>query len=305
MAAAETNTSGSIGTPVFILGIMPRCGTNFLANLLFLHPDCEPPNPVWEDFLISHLDQLRAYSKAVAARWDEDWGVDSQSRALLEHALGSGIRRFLQDLAPGKRAVSKTPSVNNLHLFFRFFPAARLVLLVRDGRSIVESGAQTFGWSADAASRSVNEAAQTIRDFEQNFAHQKAQYRVVRYEDLWKNTESEIRQLLAFLQLDPDLYDFSQAENLPVRGSSELSGQHGKSVHWDPVEQTGSFDPLSRFSHWTRSQHFHYNHIAGASMQHFGYQPADVQDSLGFLTLVSRIRAIAWRIKRIVKPAGR
>ena len=37
--------------PIFILGIMPRSGTNFLHQLITLHPACVS-SPVWEDFLI-------------------------------------------------------------------------------------------------------------------------------------------------------------------------------------------------------------------------------------------------------------
>jgi hypothetical protein len=45
--------------PIFILGIMPRCATNFLSNLLLLHPDCVPRDTVWEDFTIARSDLLK------------------------------------------------------------------------------------------------------------------------------------------------------------------------------------------------------------------------------------------------------
>ena len=44
--------------PIFSLGIMPRCGTNFLSNQLLLHPDCAPPEPLWEGYLPAHADRL-------------------------------------------------------------------------------------------------------------------------------------------------------------------------------------------------------------------------------------------------------
>ena len=35
--------------------------------------------------------------------------------------------------------------------FFAFFPCARLLILVRDGRSVVQSAVDTFGWDFDTA----------------------------------------------------------------------------------------------------------------------------------------------------------
>ena len=42
------------------------------------------------------------------------------------------------------RLVTKTPTVKNLGLFFQLFPTSKLLVLVRDGRSVVESAVRTF-----------------------------------------------------------------------------------------------------------------------------------------------------------------
>ena len=52
-----------------ILGMMPRSGTNFLSDLLCLHPDCAVPDPVLEDYLLHHEDILERYVDSVRWGW--------------------------------------------------------------------------------------------------------------------------------------------------------------------------------------------------------------------------------------------
>ena len=58
---------------IFVLGVMPRSGTNYLYDFLALHPDCAPARaPIWEDFFLQHADLLMAYTATVRRRWDPD-----------------------------------------------------------------------------------------------------------------------------------------------------------------------------------------------------------------------------------------
>ncbi len=84
-------------SPILILGIPPRCGTNILSDLLCLHPDCGPPAPIWEDFLVAHIDVLERYIDTVTGRWDPGWGVAADARQRLASALGSGVVSFLSE----------------------------------------------------------------------------------------------------------------------------------------------------------------------------------------------------------------
>ena len=62
--------------PIFILGIMPRSGTNYLWDLLRVHPACAPARePIREDFFIEESDDLLAFTRHVAERWDPMWGA--------------------------------------------------------------------------------------------------------------------------------------------------------------------------------------------------------------------------------------
>lgn len=288
--------------PIFILGLMPRSGTNFLSNLLQLHPDCAPAEPVWEDFIVTHLDQLAGFSDSVAEAWDDEWGVDDQVGADLDTSLGNGLTEFLEDRCQATRVISKTPRVTNLDLFFRFFPGSKLLILVRDGRSIVESGARTFQWSREAAMHSVADAARAVQKFRESHAGDGDRYCILRYEDLWQDTESQLRKLFHFLELESDNYDWPAALALPVRGSSELKENDDTSVHWDPVKRDPDFDPLSRFDEWNDARHYRYNRVAGAGMEPFGYRIKSVPDPVALLRLQNTFMDVAWTLRIMARP---
>ena len=294
--------------PIFILGIMPRCGTNYLSNLLLLHPNCVPRDTVWEDFTIAHADLLMRYSNRVIQNWDPVWGVSAKTHDEFNSSLGSGLSSFLNLHSRGHRVVSKTPRVDNLDLFFRFFPDAPLLLLVRDGRAILESGIRSFGWNREANLHRIASAARKINDFEREYGDRMHRYRIVRYEDLWQKPAEGMREILNFLALDTETYDFEKAAQLPIRGSSDLVHQDDKSMHWNPVDKTSDFDPLSRFEHWTPSMHYRYNRVAGKHMEALGYKRVETgRTSLlrrllnlgldaGWL-LIAALRSIHQRIK--------
>ncbi|MBT8053212.1 MAG: sulfotransferase [Xanthomonadales bacterium] len=295
----------AVNQPVFVLGILPRSGTNFLYNLLMLHPDCAPPDPVWEDFLVSRLDLLAQYSDEVAAQWDPRWGVDARTQQHLDRSLGSGIARFLQERCSGFRVVAKTPRVDNIEHFFRFFPEAKLLILVRDGRSIVESAIKSFGWRREPALHSLAEAARTINAFRQKTAGFSERFRIVRYEDLWLDTENQLYEIGEFLELDMETYDLQRALNLPLRGSSELKSGPAESVHWDPMDRPDDFDPMSRFTHWSDARHFRYNRIAGPAMQALGYEPKAVKNPGGLFSIQGLVLDAGWLLKSLLRPLYR
>jgi protein-tyrosine sulfotransferase len=275
--ATESNhelikNSRAVESPIFILGVLQRSGTNYLYNLLLLHPHCGDPAPVWEDYLCHHADLLSAYAQAVAAEWKID-GVDTLS---LQHEIheyiGNGIVRFLQSKSVGKRLIAKTPSVHNLNQFFKLFPKAKLIIIVRDGRALVESGRRSFGWNYQIAMKRWAEAAAVIRSFQEQNGNSESRFLIVRYEDIFTNVEQEIRRILNFAGLDANLYDFNAACNLPVRGTSELKQSGDKALHWDPVQKKADFAPTHRSDKWGRALHERFNHIAGEQLKYFGYE---------------------------------
>jgi sulfotransferase family protein len=166
--------------------------------------------------------------------------------------------------------VTKSPSVRHLDRFFAFFPSARLLILVRDGRSVVQSAIDTFGWDFDRACRAWSEAACTIRRFQQTEAARADRWRLIRYEDFVDDTEAQLRAVFEFLRLDATRYDFAAARNLPVRGSSAFGRQDGK-VHWEVVPKDTTFTPKERWRSWSAAQRERFEWLAGEQLADFGY----------------------------------
>jgi hypothetical protein len=262
------------GGPIFIAGMYPRSGTNHLMDLLCVHPDCAPPAPIWEDYLLAHADHLAGYVEAVTRHWSSAWGAGEAEARALRVALGDGIAGFLRGLARAPRVVTKTPSVAGLPHFAALFPDAHLVVLVRDGRAVVESGVRSFGWFRDGAIHGWARAARDVLAFEASARGSALRYRRVHYEELIARPEATLRGLLDFLGLDAARYDFARAAALPVRGSSTQGRAPGDRVHWGAVARSADFSPSERFRHWSRAQHARFDWIAGDVLHALGYAPA-------------------------------
>ena len=270
--------AGTHPDPIFILGITERSGTNFLFHLLALHPDCESGGIVAEDYLLTRADLLVGYADAVYDTFNRDWRVDEiiGPRGVLLRHLGDGLIRFLNlqlDGSSPKRLVTKTPSVRNLASFFTLFPRARLLIIVRDGRAVVESGHKSFDWNYEWGMRLWRDAAREIIAFERTHRDVGHQYMIVKYEDLCSATDETLRRVFTFLDLDAEAYDFESARRLPVFGSSEVRAGERESVHWRPVDRPDDFSPLARAGDWNRAMHERFNWIAGDQLTHFGYRP--------------------------------
>jgi hypothetical protein len=285
-------------SPVFILGIQSRSGTNFLHRLLCLHPDCRA-SVLPEDHFVERLPELKRLSVTLQEREYRKWLradvagdlnrafgaalveylVQHASRcphSEVEHAAGEDWYREqsapLGSLAEAGRArlrlVTKTPSVAGLPCFFEFFPSCPLVILVRDGRAIAQSAHQGFGHDLEGRIRDWAEAAQQITQFVR--ATEPERYRIVHYENLVSFREEELRSLLSFLQLDEHLYPWEDAARLPVRGSSFVGKKHGE-VSWDAVPVTPEFRPLERAVGWPDELVELYERIAGEAARQLGY----------------------------------
>ena len=296
--------------PIFILGISARSGTNFLSDLLGKHPDCYISATIWEDYLVYYSDLLLKYTRSVSKRWS--WrGItpDKSFEAKLGRSIGDGLIHFLSSENTEKRIVTKTPTAHNLDLFFKVFPQTHLLILVRDGRAVVESRVKTFGESYGTAMRTWSIAAGKILHFQQLEQANKDKYLIVRYEDLWKDVDTELRRIFNFCDLDAEVYDFDEAANLPVRGSSVFHGEHSADAHWEPVKKTKDFDPTARWKHWNRVLHERINIMAGRSLEQFGYELKKYYTNqflwsalAQILNLISTINFIVWLwIKRIVR----
>src|SRR5215207_5911724 len=118
--------------PILIFGLTPRTGTNYLWDLIRLHPACAAGRePIREDLFLECGDQLNEFVADVRSRWDPTWGeVTDHTVADLYAGLGAGLLDFLT-VDYTRRLVTKNPSVIGIEHVFRFFPTAQVIILVR------------------------------------------------------------------------------------------------------------------------------------------------------------------------------
>jgi protein-tyrosine sulfotransferase len=284
--------------PILIFGLTPRTGTNFLWDLICLHPACAPGRePIREDFFLECSELLAEFVQNVRSRWNPAWGAVSEDTVPeLYASLGAALVAFLT-VDHGRRLVTKNPSVIGIERVFTFFPTAQVIILVRDGRAVIESCVRTFGWDADLAARRWATAAATALKFLDDRPADDPSVRLVRYEDLVADPHQGMAQLLSFLDLDAAHYDPSAVEQLPVRGSSVFLG--GKAdVHWEPVERTPDFDPLRRWAHWTLEQHRRFAWLAGRQQVSLGYGLDEPIPATASARVRQRVVSARWRTRR-------
>lgn len=277
----------------FVLGIAYRSGTNHLYQLLRLHPNCEGLSPIWEDFLLHHSELLESYVENVFDSWSPSWEVErlvvSQKDLLRE--FGKTLEQFLLRQASLKRStanqsissptsatsssetlryITKTPSVKGLHRFFSLFPNSIPIVLVRDGRSVVESGMRSFGWDFINSTNHWKKHARIVLEFQETIKKESLPGLVVRFEDLITDEANCLHRIFRHVAIDPDLYDFHKAKELKVLGSSQTAVTQGK-LDWCRTEKPADFSPVRRFEHWTAEQHRQFNEIAEEELRLLGY----------------------------------
>lgn len=275
-----------------MLGLTQRTGINHLTDLLRLHPQVRPPEPIWEDYVVHELHRLEDYVTSVATHWNPRWKPEGAASALRE-ALGRGLADFLcgigdpawrgdlvhpcpittgpdsRPLAP--RCVTKTPSTQDLALLHRYLPRSPCLILVRDGRSVVASAARGFGTDWRKAAHLWATRGRGLRaELESGPAARRATWKVVRFEELVRRPEPILREVLAHVGLATADYPFDRVRTAPVIGSSYL--QPDGVVTWKSLPRPAGFDPTTRFADWPAQHHEEFEAIAGDVLDYFGYE---------------------------------
>jgi hypothetical protein len=240
-----------------------------LAHLLRLHPDCQGHYRIPDDFFIFKANKLFEFVRSCTKLWAE-WDLGAEYEEHLLQCLGLGLTEFLSRETGASRPVTKTPSVKNLALFFRLFPDACLIIVLRDPHAVVDSMVTGFGNSHADGLRTWAEAADELTAFEGLAFTKERRYAVVRYEALLSNLPGEMTRLLEFAGLDRDRYDFDLALHAPVIGSSMLLDEQRK-VTWTPVPKPAGFSPLERSKTWPLRREARLAWLAGRQSTAWGY----------------------------------
>jgi len=263
-------------SPVFILGIMERCGSNFLSGALLIDPRFQLPNVLEEDYVLEHAHLLIEYVEKTYKRWKgQSWipNPEELREALLRRIGNSLLDLLSKQIGSGKRLLAKTPAAFNMDKFFDLFPDAKLLVLIRDGRDVVESAARK--WPDEPYEFWVQQWADGAREilkFMRAFATSRGtNWELVRYEDLLEHPDETVGALLSFLGSHPTEFDWNQLHTLPVYGSSQHFDKSGQ-VSCQVVEKTADFKFRARWKEtWNWSQKRKFKKIAGNELVALGY----------------------------------
>ncbi|MCP3853183.1 MAG: sulfotransferase [Actinomycetia bacterium] len=251
---------------LLIYGVTPRSGTNYLHDLLALHPDAEPSDFVYEAGLNLFADELERYARSLTGFWNRWVEQDIPTQAVLQ-ALGQGLLDLIgQDLDPERLMLTKTPYPRNIGLAPQLFPDAHLLIIVRSPTAVVASSVRTWGSDvAAAASRWATGAREILR-----FCDQHADTKVIKYEDLVEDPAAVVRTGLAEVGLPANSFPFDGVSALPVRGSSAIASD--SPVTWHPVDRPADFDPADRGTELGERNRDTVAAVVGGLPSEFGYE---------------------------------
>jgi len=258
---------------IFLIGIIPRSGTNFLFNSLTVHPTCNPAAVPGEDHLFRNSDLLVEYIEKTSECWRSKWeGMDKKVyKDKLNNVLGNALVNLLvPESTKGITFLTKTPLTEGLKKIFKLIPESKIIVLLRDGKDAVESGVQSKFWSYEEGMELWNKNALEILDFQKSYQEKVEYFHLIKYEDLVLNPKSCLEKLLNFCSLDSSLYDWKQIKAQPVFGSSQNKNSKGL-VDWQPKPADDNFNPLSRSKHWSKELLNQYYSICSESAIQLGY----------------------------------
>lgn len=241
--------------PVFIFEVM-QGDSSFLADLLLNHPSLQASAILEEDYVMEHAHLLLQYVDKTCARWKglpwiekpEDWRSE-----LLCHLSDGILELLMSQIGADRRLLAKTTAARNVDKFFQFFPEAKLLILIKDGRDAVESAARK---EADKPyefwMQQWVEGARSILNFMRVSGDMRGKsWELVRYEDLVERPAAIVADLLSFLQLD----------------SAEVTGR--------PLEKSADFNPPGGWRQWGWFRKRAFKRIAGQELISFGYASND------------------------------
>ena len=218
----ELSPPSETPAPAFIVGF-PRSGTTLTEQILAAHPKLRTLDE--KPTLDRMLAQLPSYPSSLAHLSDAQ---AAELRAIYFAAVGEFI-----DIEGDARIIDKMP-LNIIHAVSmqRFFPAAKLILVVRHPcDSCLSCFMQNFVVNSSMANFfSLEDTAalytKVMRLWQKSTRLLPLDYHIVRYEDLIADFESETRKMLNFLGLDWDPAVADYAAHARQRGKIDTPSYH-------------------------------------------------------------------------------
>lgn len=272
---------------IFVAGIMARSGTNFVGRMLLSHPDVCRPHGHWELPLLDVAEKFAEFHSAFIRRRGRA-GRLAYSLDEFARSFGAGLMDLLAErVAPEERTdylLHKNPGTVGIEHFHRFFPGAKLIFLVRDGRDNVNSLMVAAGFRKKRLSlkrvyyfykysQAWAASARRIRSYSAA-----ANCPVIKYEELNGSPEEGLRRIAEYVGLDITPAWIEEAANIPVSGSGfyrsagEAVAEDPGATNWRKVPKTASFKPVGRWrDSWSRLEKMIFQKVAGRELKALGY----------------------------------
>jgi hypothetical protein len=270
---------------IFVAGIMRRAGTNYIGHLLLSHPDVCRPAGHWELPLCQAADQFAAFHRAFLG--GRDSGRLDYSFEQFAHCFGDGLIRLLAGRAEPRGAkymLNKHPGTRGIEHFQKFFPEAKLIFLVRDGRDNVNSLLTAAGFRAGGRRllrpfyvyKFARDWAASARRILACVATSGCP--VVKYEDLHLNARETARAIAEYVGLPPSDEWLEGAKRVPVAGSGFYRGDEDSAAEspgeaqWRHLPKTSKFQPVGRWRNsWSSLDRLVFRLVAGRELHALGY----------------------------------
>jgi hypothetical protein len=255
---------------IFIIGC-PRSGTSALSWALAYHPD------LWtsaESNILLYLFRtpwfFEQYKLAIENNEDRIWlNKHHVSYAEFASFIGKGLDLMFRSRSENRIWIDATPAYTNVApQLMVFFPTAKFIHIIRDGRAVVNS-MLTSGFPGsdfndfEQASKAwvfyVNKGREAMRTFP-------GRVHEIRNENLVANPEQELSSIYTFLELEPcaESSTFIRTKRI---NSSYLNVEQGDiSKIKDP-----SLMPKEPWKNWSVKQRKLFIKIAGETMTTLGY----------------------------------
>ncbi|WP_159450139.1 sulfotransferase [Demequina sp. NBRC 110056] len=248
--------TGTSSTPVFIVGV-PRSGTTVLASMIAGHtgfvvgPETHFFRTLSDRRLRRAISDDRWPREAVAALMRIE--VNDTSVAEQVHVTEATLWKRLEDRpataesmiraltatpAPDRLLAEKTPGhLAHIERIWRYVPGARVVHMVRDPRDVARSLAKVPWTSFSSEIAGAFEWSKRLAESEAALRSRQDLVYNLRYEDLVRDPELELRGLCGFLRCDFE----AQMLDVEDHASSVVAdGEHWKSRNAGKLVSTRS-----------------------------------------------------------------
>lgn len=275
LAGLARRAGGNKKNTILILGVMPRSGTNFIRDIVAMHPDvAADPSRLYEFPLLHSAKDAAAYTRDFLSYFPKNKEVLGEYDLL---AMLAGA--WLQELhaqTDKKHILLKCPHVQELSLARCVFPDAKIILCLRDGRDVLDSTLNTFS-KYSIARKNFKQLAQewsfgteAIMTFDKGGKNENENTMVVRYEEIVSDQRRHVKKILDHIGLEEECFPWAEIDLLPVRGSSRSRATDEK--RWEAEAKSSDFNPIKRWRSWSVAKKARFDRLAGSALELAGYE---------------------------------